>query len=148
MNDFTISQISTIVNNVTEQVTGQKAIAPITNASDFVAVAQTLLRTGYDPVINAISQIWSRTLFAYRDYNAPLSSLEMDLPRFGNAVRKLSPVAQAAIDDQRFLWPVTYDATEVSNPYGNGEERREKLEKEGLPYYIVQGYINRNMNSL
>jgi len=121
MNDFTISQISTIVNNVTRQVTGQNAIAPITNASDFVAVAQTLLRTGYDPVINAISQIWSGTLFAYRDYNAPLSSLEMDLPRFGNAIRKLSPVAQAAIDDQRFLWPVTYDATEVTNPHGNGE---------------------------
>jgi hypothetical protein len=30
------------------------------------------------------------------------------------------------------------------NPYGNGEERGVKLEKEGLPYEIVQGYINRN----
>jgi precorrin-4 methylase len=34
------------------------------------------------------------------------------------------------------------------NPYGNGEERREKLEKEGLPYSIVQGYIDRKREEL
>ena len=120
MNDFTISQISTIVNNITEQLTGQKAAAAITNTGDFVAAAQTLLRTGYDPVLNAISQVWSRTLFAYRDYTAQNAALEMDLPRFGNAMRKLSPVAAAAVDDMRFLWPVGYDADENS-PLGNGQ---------------------------
>lgn len=121
MNEFSISQISAIVNNITEQITGQKASAVITNTGDFVAVAQTLLKTGRDPIINAISQIWSRTLFAYRDYNAPNSDLYMDLDRFGNAVRKLSPVAQAAIDDMAFKYPVAYDASESSNPLGNGE---------------------------
>lgn len=120
MNGFSISQISTIVNNITEQITGQKNETVITNNADFVAVAQTLLKTGYDPIINAISQIWSRTLFAYRDYNAPNSDLFMDLDRYGNAVRKLSPVAAAAIDDLRFEYPVAYDASETSNPYGNG----------------------------
>ena len=59
MNEFNISQVSTIVNNILEQMTGQTAQAPITNAADFAAVAQTLLRTGYDPVINAISQVFS-----------------------------------------------------------------------------------------
>ena len=34
------------------------------------------------------------------------------------------------------------------NPYGNGEERKEKLEKEGLPYCIVQGYIDRKRSEL
>lgn len=120
MNDFTISQISTIVNNITEQLTGQKAAAAITNTGDFVAAAQTLLKTGYDPVLNAISQVWSRTLFAYRDYTAQNAALEMDLPRFGNAMRKLSPVAAAAVDDMRFLWPVGYDADETP-PLGNGQ---------------------------
>lgn len=120
MNEFNISQISTIVNNITEQLTGQKAAAAITNTADFVAVAQTLLKTGVDPVLNAISQVWSRTLFAYRDYNAQNAALEMDLPRFGNAIRKLSPVAAAAVDDMRFKWPVAYDADETP-PLGNGQ---------------------------
>lgn len=121
MNEFNISQVSTIVNNILEQMTGQKAQAPITNAADFAAVAQTMLRTGYDPIINAISQVFSRSIFSYRDYNAPMNSLYMDAPRWGNAVRKLSPVAMEAIDNQEFKWPVAYDATQTGNPLGNGQ---------------------------
>ncbi len=45
----------------------------------------------------------------------------MDLPRFGNAVRKLSPVAAGVEDDERFKYPVAYDAVNYpANPYGNG----------------------------
>ena len=121
MNDFNISQVSVIVNNIVEQMTGQKANTVITNSADFAAVAQTLLKTGLDPVINAISQVFSRSIFSYRDYNAPFNGLYMDAPRWGNAVRKLSPVAMEAIDNQEFAWPVTYDASQAANPLGNGE---------------------------
>lgn len=121
MNEFNISQVSTIVNNILEQMTGQKAQTPITNAADFAAVAQTMLRTGYDPILNAISQVFSRSIFSFRDYNAPLNSLYMDAPRWGNAVRKLSPVAMEAIDNQEFTWPVAYDAAQTANPLGNGQ---------------------------
>lgn len=121
MNEFNISQVSTIVNNILEQMTGQKQQTVITNAADFAAVAQTMLRTGYDPILNAISQVFSRSIFSYRDYNAPLNSLYMDAPRWGNAVRKLSPVAMEAIDNQEFQWPVAYDASQTANPLGNGQ---------------------------
>lgn len=119
MNDFTIDQISTVMNSIVAQATGQTALTNITNAGDFVTVAQTLLRTGYDPVINAISQVWSRSIYAYRDYKAALAGLEMDLPRFGNALRKLSPVARSMVDDMRFEYPVGYDSTQT-DPLGNG----------------------------
>ena len=121
MNGFDISQVSTIVNNILEQMTGQKQQTVITNAADFAAVAQTMLKTGYDPIINAISQVFSRSIFSYRDYNAPLNSLYMDAPRWGNAVRKLSPVAMEAINNQEFQWPVAYDASQSGNPLGNGQ---------------------------
>lgn len=121
MNSFDISQVSTIINSIIGQMTGQTGEVVITNASDFTAVAQTLLRTGYDPIINAISQIFSRSIFAYRDYNAPLNDLYMDAPRWGNAVRKLSPVAMESIDNQEFEWPVAYDASQATNPMGNGQ---------------------------
>ena len=117
---MTIAQASTVLNNIYNQITGGN-LAPITNTADFVSAANTVLLTGRDPVINAISQIWSRTIFAYRDYTAPLSNLEMDLERFGNAVRKLSPVSKQMMDDESFLYPVAYDAVgHASNPYGDG----------------------------
>lgn len=120
MNYFDIAQVSTIVNNIVQQMTGQTQQTVINNAADFTAVAQTLLQTGRDPIINAISQVFSRSIFSYRDYNAPLNDLYMDAPRWGNAVRKLSPVAMDAVDNQEFKWPVAYDPTQTP-PMGNGQ---------------------------
>lgn len=121
MNDFTVSQASSVLNSIVAQATGSAAITPITNNGDFIAVAQTLLKTGYDTVINAVSQVFSRSIFAYRDYNAENSDLEMDMPRYGNAVRKLSPVARTMQDDERFIYPVAYDAVNYpGNPLGDG----------------------------
>lgn len=122
MNDTTISQAATILGSAVEQATGQKVLTDIANPEQFVSVAQTALKTGYDPIINALSQIWSRSIYAVRDYTSPLTSLEMDLPRYGNALRKISPIAAKMQDDQRFIWPVAYDATNhASNALGNGE---------------------------
>ena len=70
MNEMNISQASAVLNKIVQQATGQATIANIQTPEDFVFVAQTALKAGYDPVINAISQIWSRTIFANRPYNA------------------------------------------------------------------------------
>lgn len=122
MNDMTISQAATILGEAVEQATGQKVITNISTPEQFVSVAQTALKTGYDPIINALSQIWSKSIYAVRDYSSPLTSLEMDMPRYGNALRKISPIAAKMQDDQRFIWPVAYDATGHStNALGNGE---------------------------
>lgn len=122
MNDMTVSQAATILGSAVEQATGQKVITNIETPEQFVSVAQTALKTGYDPIINALSQIWSRSIYAVRDYTSPLTSLEMDLPRYGNALRKISPIAAKMQDDQRFVWPVAYDATgHAANALGNGE---------------------------
>jgi hypothetical protein len=122
MNDMTISQAATILGEAVEQATGQKVITSIDTPEQFVSVAQTALKTGYDPIINALSQIWSSSIYAVRDYSSPLTSLEMDLTRYGNALRKISPIAAKMQDDQRFIWPVAYDATNhKANALGNGE---------------------------
>ena len=120
MNEMKISQAAAVLNGVVEQMTGQLPMATINTPEDVVSVAQTALRTGYDPVINAISQVWSRTIFAVRDYTAPLDSLRMDIERWGNVTRKLSPVASKMRTDQRFLWPAGYDSSKQP-PLGNGQ---------------------------
>lgn len=120
-NDMTISQAGAVLNSIAEQATYQGTLSPIETPEDFVSVAQTLLRMGTDPIINAVSQVWSNTMYAVRPYNAKFTSLEMSLDRYGNAIRKLSPVAREMIDDQRFTWPVAFDSTHTDNPFGNGE---------------------------
>ena len=79
MNDFTITQAAAVLNDVVQQATGQKAIANIASPEDFIAVAQAALKTGRDPVMNALSQVWSRTIFAARPYSGKFQSLEMDI---------------------------------------------------------------------
>ena len=119
-NFMTVEQASTVLNNVYSQITGN-SLSSVTGLSDFASVAQATLLTGRDPVLNALSQMWSRTIFAYRDYKAPMNTLEMDIDRYGNAVRKLSPVSRQMQDDESFTYPVAYDAiNHSSNPYGDG----------------------------
>ena len=121
MNDMTINQAATVLTEVVKQATGQKTIAPITTPEDFTAVAQTALKTGRDPIFNQISQMWTDTIFAVRPNQRPVSTLRMEIGRFGNAVRKLSPVAKQMVDDESFLWPVAYDSSKTSKEMGNGE---------------------------
>ena len=121
MNDMTINQAAAVLTEVVKQATGQKTIAPITTPEDFTAVAQTALKTGRDPIFNQISQMWTDTIFAVRPNQRPVSALRMEIGRFGNAIRKLSPVAKQMVDDESFLWPVAYDASKSGKELGNGE---------------------------
>lgn len=86
--NLTFEQVATILNAVHGQVTGATALATI-NTQNFVAVAQTTLKSGYEPVLAAISQILSKTIFSVRPYSRKLASLKADAVRYGNHVRKL-----------------------------------------------------------
>ena len=119
-NTMIIEQAATLLNAVVGQQTGTAALANINNNDDFVSVAQTALLTGKDPVINALSQVWKRTVFAARPYTQPLASLAMPMDRYGNALRKISPVAMGMMDDEAFKYPAAYDATQT-DPFGTGQ---------------------------
>lgn len=119
-NAMVVQQAATLLNAVVAQQTGQAALGNISNNADFISAAQTALLTGKDPVINAISQTWKRTVFAARPYNQPLASLAMPMDRYGNALRKLSPEAADMIDNEAFLYPAAYDTTEP-DPFGDGQ---------------------------
>lgn len=115
-----VSQAATLLNAVVAQQTGAASLANIASNADFVSVAQTALLTGRDPVLNAMSQVWKRTVFAARPYNSPLASLAMPMDRYGNALRKISFEAKPMVDDDAFKWPATYDAGQTP-PLGDGQ---------------------------
>ena len=92
INDMTVEQSNTILAGVLSQAQGGAAVTTPTNAADFVTVAQTALKTGYDTLSTALSQVLSRTIFAVRPYNRRFQILERSAIEYGNHVRKVNYV--------------------------------------------------------
>jgi len=102
VNTMSFEDASAILNNIRKQVTGEtNTIAPVTTA-DFVSVATTVLQAGYDPVLNAITQMVSRTIFSIRPYNRKFGGIKMDSEQWGAIVRKLSIADKDFDKDVRF----------------------------------------------
>lgn len=101
VNTMSFEDASAILNNIREQVTGESALAPA-NTSEFVSVATTLLQQGYDPVLNAITQMISKTIFSIRPYNRKFGGIKMDSEQWGAIVRKLSIADKDFDEDVRF----------------------------------------------
>ena len=119
VNDMVVHQASTVLNSLVAQATGQASITAST-PGEFVSVAQTALKTGYDPILNAMSQMWGRTIFSIRPYTRKFKGMEMSLDRWGNACRKISVAEQPVKDDERFTYPAGYNATQTP-ANGNGK---------------------------
>lgn len=101
VNSMRFEDASAILNNIRKQVTGESAIA-IENSADFVSVATTLLQSGYDPVLNAITQMVTKTIFSIRPYNRKFGGIKMDSDQWGAIVRKLSIADKDWDQDVRF----------------------------------------------
>lgn len=99
-NELTFNQLSVILNSIVKQATGQQALAAI-DAANFATVGTTLLKSGYDPVLNAISQVLSKTIFSVRPYYGKLQGLQVSNVRYGNHVRKLTAGDSDWEDDER-----------------------------------------------
>jgi len=116
-NELSFNQISTVLNSIAQQATGQANLAAV-DTSSFITVAQTVLKTGYDPVMTAISQVLDRTIFSIRPYTAKFRGLEMTNAQFGNHTRKINYVDNTW-DDSKIV-PLTdgtsIDAWEVKKP--------------------------------
>lgn len=91
MNEMSINQIYQLVNAICNDVKGGTLTAPV-NTAGFVAQATTALKTGYDPVINSISQIMHKTIFSDRAYRPIFAGIRKNAEQWGNHVRKLTPL--------------------------------------------------------
>ena len=89
VNTMSFEDASAILNNIRQQVTGESSLAPV-NTADFVAVGTTLLQSGYDPVLNAITQMVTKTIFSIRPYSRKFGGIKVDSEMWGSIVRKLA----------------------------------------------------------
>ena len=90
-----------ILNSIVNQATGVNNITALNDG--FVSVANTALGIAPDSLLNAISQVISRTIFSIRPYNRKFKGLFVDNMKWGNHVRKIN------IGDKNWETNVSYD---------------------------------------
>jgi hypothetical protein len=93
VNTMSFEQAAAILTSLTAQMTGERNLA-VQNLSDYISVGQKALRTGYDPLSLGISQMVSKTIFAYRPYTGALSILDRDNIEWGAITRKVNAIQQ------------------------------------------------------
>ena len=89
VNDLTITDVGTILTSIAKQATGASTLS-VNNTKDFITVAQTALKVGYDPLIASISQVLSKTIFSIRAYYIKFAGSNVSNQQFGNINRKLN----------------------------------------------------------
>lgn len=89
VNNMSFMDASNLLNAVHTQITGKQAIAPV-NSADFVSMAQETLKAGYDPILNAMRQVITRSIFSERNYDPKLRGIQVDRARFGAITRKIN----------------------------------------------------------
>ena len=117
VNNMNFEQAATLLNAVHSQVTGKTQIAPA-DVSEFISVAQKTLKMGYDPVLNAISQVVGRTIFSVRPYSAKFGGIQADAQKWGAITRKLVIADKPLEDNQAFnlVDGQSVDMYEVNKP--------------------------------
>lgn len=102
-NDYTFNQIATILNAIVQQAQGRAentGHVPV-NTSEFVSIANTAIQTvGLDPIMQSVTQMINRTIFAHRKYDRKFKVLENSDIAYGNAVRKITPLFTDSAETQ------------------------------------------------
>lgn len=101
INDLGFAKNAAILNELVSQVTGVKTIAPI-DRSQFVAVAQTALKSGFDPLLNAISYVIGRTVFSVRPYTRKFGGMQVTNQQYGDMMRKLTMLDSTWEDNPQY----------------------------------------------
>lgn len=85
----TIQDACTVLNALAKQATGTENLTA-TDVSSFVSVMGKLTSVYRDNLFNALSQQWSRTIFAVRPYDGDFKFLDTSEDEFGGIIRKVS----------------------------------------------------------
>lgn len=87
-NTLTPTDVYKLMNEIVEQATGNKELA-VVDTTTFTSVGETLLRTGAENTLNAISTVLAKTIFSVRPYKGKLESMRVSSERWGAMVRKI-----------------------------------------------------------
>lgn len=86
-----------LINAVYDAATGQDGALTAVDTSSFISVGESILRTGTENTLNALSLVLGRTFMAVRPYEAKLRIINtLDSGLYANRVRKISYYSRRA----------------------------------------------------
>lgn len=89
-----------IMNLLVKEATGQDATIQAVDSSTFVSAGETVLATGVENTLNALSMVLGRTFTAVRPYNANLRIINaINSGLYSNRLRKISYYSRDAVID-------------------------------------------------
>ena len=115
---YTPKDAYTLMNALVKQATGQQSVTA-TDTSSFVSAGETVMATGTENVLNALSVLIGRTFMAVRPYDAKLQLINaIDTGMYTNRMRKISFYAK---DAQPAGFVNTDLFTNLKDGYTNGQ---------------------------
>ena len=122
-----------LMNLLVRQATGQAAQS-VVDASTFVSAGETVLATGKENTMNALSLVLGRTFAAVRPYNAKLALMNaINTGVYSHRLRKISYYAQDAL-------PSGYFNTDLYTNFAEGFTAGENPDAGGTPQSTKSQY--------
>lgn len=89
-----------IINLLVKEATGQDGSIQAVDPSTFVSVGETILASGVENTLNALSMVLGRTFVAVRPYNAKFATINaINSGLYANRLRKISFYSRGAVID-------------------------------------------------
>lgn len=105
VNNLSIEDARTLLNDLHTQVTGVTGIVP-TSTAEFISMAQATLAAGTDKVWNEMQIQLSRTVFSVRPYTRKFDGLLADDMRWGGIIQKVSYIDTELTQNEAVYHPV------------------------------------------
>lgn len=97
---LTTKDAYTLINLLVKEATGQDATIQAVDSSSFVSVGETILASGVENTLNALSMVLGRTFVAVRPYNAKFMTVNaINSGLYSNRIRKISYYSRGAVID-------------------------------------------------
>lgn len=147
-NTLTPIDVYSLFNAVVSQATGRTDLVAL-DATSFASVGETVLRTGTENTLNAISTVLARTIFSVRPYRAKFASLNVSADRWGGQIRKIITLYDEA--ERSEDWNTNVDGTQLDDGNSVDMYKIKKPKVLQLNFYgtkLLQKHITRFRDQL
>lgn len=90
VNTLSFEQSAAFLMDMYEEAVGKNSTIQVVDTATFTSVGTTLLQMGYDPIINAITQVLNKSIYSIRPYSMKFRSINVDEAKWGAVVRKIN----------------------------------------------------------
>lgn len=113
-NTYDKTDVYAIMNELVAQTMGAESELKVFDSTSFVSVGAKLLSFGTEKTLNALTEMFAKTIFSVRPYKSKFNILESDNRLWGSITRKVTALYKE-------LEESTDNNTDIATPLTNGE---------------------------